>query len=83
MREVAEKAMSNPCYCYECIHDGFKFRFVYQPKEGYIEAAMSYVPGWPHTNYMYGKSVDELMEHIKLHIQEDKKIWKDGGRYSN
>lgn len=80
--EIARKAVSNKCHCYECVYDGFKFSVVYRPNDSLLQAGIAYEPGWPHMNYVYAKGVEELIEALKAKIAEDKKIWKNGGHYS-
>lgn len=79
--EIAKKAAAKPYNVFRTVVDGFSLSVFYDTNRGWFECWVGYSPSWGHRNYIYGKTEEQLADAVKAQIAEDKKIYKDGGRY--
>lgn len=81
LSEIAKKAIANPYRVFHTVFDGFSFGIYWDTKNGWFECCMLYSPSYSGKTYIYGHTVEQLIENAKAQIAEDKKIYKDGGKF--
>ena len=73
--------MEKPNYEFSTVYDGFSFGIYWDTNRRMLVCCMSYTPSWPHCHFIYGQDVEQFIENAKARIAEDKKIYKNGGKY--
>ena len=80
--EICKIAKQNPYRCYDVIKDGFRFMIYWDENRKWFEASMHFSDDWPHTHYLYGRDIEELISHIDYQIKDSMKIFTHGGHCS-
>ena len=78
--EAAKRALTTP-FRQQTVVDGFSFQLHWDSNRQWFECVMSYTPSWSGHQYLYGRTIDELIKDAESAIKDCKKIYTNGGRY--
>ena len=80
---IAEKAMTTSYRQYRTVIEGFSISVYWDANHKWFECCMLFSPSWAGKEYIYGKSIEELVENAKVTIADAKKVYKNGGHFSD